>query len=60
MGVILLLAGWRNHPPYNPKDIIANLLRVLEDDIDPLPMKPYYNGFNGIIEESEEGKFMKI
>lgn len=41
-------------PPYNPKDIISNLLRVLQDDLDPLPMKPWYRGFNGIIEENGE------
>lgn len=41
-------------PPYNPKDIIENLLRLLKDDLDPLSMKPWYRGFNGTIEEKEE------
>lgn len=45
-------------PPYNPIDIIENLLRVLNDDLDPLPMKPWYRGFNGTIEEVEEGKYV--
>ena len=45
-------------PPYNPKNIIENLLRVLEDDSDPLPMKPYFKGFNGILEESENGSYI--
>jgi len=47
-------------PPFNPKDIIENLLRVLNDDLDPLPMKPWYRGFNGTIEEkeSESGNYI--
>lgn len=55
-------------PPFNPKDIIENLLRVLNDDLDPLPMKPWYRGFNGTIEEKEnesgnyisKGKWQKM
>ncbi len=55
-------------PPFNPKDIIENLLRVLNDDFDPLPMKPWYRGFNGTIEENEnesgnyisKGKWQKV
>lgn len=46
-------------PPYNPKDIIKNLLRVLVEDLDPLPMKPWYRGFNGEIKEfTDECKFI--
>lgn len=41
-------------PPHNPLDLIDNLLRVL-DDQDPLPIQPYFKGFNGIVEE-QEGK----
>jgi DNA topoisomerase-2 len=37
-------------PPFNPKDIIANLLRVL-DNKDPLRMTPYFKNFKGILEE---------
>lgn len=46
-------------PPFNPKDIIANLLRVL-DDKDPIQMIPYFRGFNGIVEkvESAEGSYL--
>lgn len=33
-------------PPHNPKDIIANLYRVM-DGKEPLPMKPYFKGFQG-------------
>ena len=47
-----------NIPCYNPTDIIANLLRVLEDDVDPLPMKPYFKGFHGQVEEIEKGSYM--
>lgn len=45
-------------PPYNFKDIIENLLRVLNDDLDPLPMKPWYRGFNGEIIDEGEGKYI--
>jgi DNA topoisomerase-2 len=44
-------------PPYNPRDIIANIVRVL-DDKQPLPMKPYYRGFNGELAEVEEGCYL--
>lgn len=44
-------------PPYNPKDIIANLLRLLEDK-QTLKMMPYYHNFNGILEEVEEGSYI--
>lgn len=33
-------------PPFNPKDIIANIMRIL-DDKDPLPMNPWYKNFRG-------------
>jgi DNA topoisomerase-2 len=35
-------------PPYNPKDLINNILKVM-DDKDPLPLIPYYKNFNGEI-----------
>lgn len=43
-------------PPYNPKDIIANLLRIL-DDKEPLPMIPYFKDFNGDLRETEPGSY---
>ena len=43
-------------PPYNPKDIVANLLRVL-DDKEPLPMTPYFKNFNGVLQETEPGSY---
>jgi DNA gyrase/topoisomerase IV subunit B len=45
-------------PPFNPNNIIENLLRVLNDDLDPLPMKPWYHGFNGEIIDEGEGKYI--
>ncbi len=42
-------------PPHNPKDVVSNLLRLL-DNKDPLPMTPYFRGFNGILDTLEEGK----
>ena len=44
-------------PPYDPKDIVANLLRVL-DEKEPLPMKPYFKNFNGVVEETEPGSYI--
>jgi DNA gyrase/topoisomerase IV subunit B len=42
-------------PPFNPKDIITNLLRVLEDK-DPIKMMPYFRNFKGDLVEDEEKK----
>lgn len=44
-------------PPYNPKEIIENIKRILEDK-QPLEMKPYFKGFNGTIEETLPGTFV--
>lgn len=40
-----------NIPPHNPKDIVANLKRLLNDK-KPIEMIPWYNGFKGTIEEN--------
>jgi DNA gyrase/topoisomerase IV subunit B len=41
-------------PSYNPKDIIGNLINMIDDEnFEPLPMKPYFRGFGGIVEESD-------
>ncbi|KAG9133849.1 hypothetical protein Leryth_017933 [Lithospermum erythrorhizon] len=44
--------GWSTYiPNYNPRDIIANLRRLLNDE--PLvPMHPWYRGFRGSIEQT--------
>jgi DNA topoisomerase-2 len=44
-------------PPHNPKDIIDNIIRVL-DEKQPLPMKPYFRGFSGEVIEVESGSYM--
>jgi DNA topoisomerase-2 len=44
-------------PPYNPQDIVANLLRVL-DDKEPLQMTPYFKNFNGDLQEVEPGSYI--
>jgi DNA topoisomerase-2 len=39
-------------PPYNPKDVINNLLRILDDcDAEPLKMTPYFKNFKGTLSE---------
>jgi DNA topoisomerase II len=40
-----------NIPPHNPKDCVANLKRLI-DDQDTLEMLPWYNGFKGTIEKN--------
>uniref|UniRef100_A0A6V7QY46 DNA topoisomerase 2 n=1 Tax=Ananas comosus var. bracteatus TaxID=296719 RepID=A0A6V7QY46_ANACO len=44
--------GWSSFVPnYNPRDIIANVRRLLNDE--PMqPMDPWYRGFKGLIEKS--------
>lgn len=43
--------GWSTSiPNYNPEDIVDNLRRLLEGE-EPVPMKPWYRGFTGTIEE---------
>jgi DNA topoisomerase-2 len=44
-------------PPYNPKDIIENIYRIL-DDKQPLEMNPYFKGFNGLIEKNGPGSYI--
>jgi len=41
-------------PTFNPVDIIHNLIKMIDDDnFMPDPLKPYFQGFNGIVEETE-------
>lgn len=46
-------------PPYNPTDLINNILRVM-DDKEPLPLIPFYRNFNGelIKDTSKENTFI--
>ncbi|PWA76094.1 topoisomerase II [Artemisia annua] len=43
-------------PNYNPRDIIANLIRLLEGR-KVLPMDPWYKGFNGKIKKKTSNEF---
>ncbi len=43
--------GWSTSiPNFNPRDIVANLRRMLEGE-ELVEMKPWYKGFNGTIEQ---------
>lgn len=44
-------------PPYNPKDIIANILGMI-DGKKALPMKPYFKGFGGEVVDLGNGGYM--
>uniref|UniRef100_A0A6C0E1U2 DNA topoisomerase (ATP-hydrolyzing) n=1 Tax=viral metagenome TaxID=1070528 RepID=A0A6C0E1U2_9ZZZZ len=44
-------------PPHNPKDIIANIKRIL-DGKSPLDMKPYFKGFGGDVKDLGKGSYM--
>lgn len=46
-----------NIPSYSPLDIIDNLHRLIRGE-EVVPMKPWYFGFTGAIEEREKGKFV--
>jgi DNA topoisomerase-2 len=46
-------------PSYNPKDIVTNLIKMIDDeDFQPLPMKPYFKGFHGTVQEIENGSYI--
>lgn len=49
--------GWAvKIPNFNVKEIIENLIRILNDK-DPVPMRPYYKNFKGSIESIDETRF---
>ncbi|KAJ3180736.1 DNA topoisomerase 2 [Geranomyces variabilis] len=49
--------GWSTSiPNYNPRDVVDNLFRLMKDE-EPLPMKPWYRGFQGNIEPISKDKF---
>lgn len=57
-GVSGIATGWNcSIPCYNPKDIIANIKRFLNDD-KLQPMVPWYKGFKGTIDKSIEGGYV--
>ncbi|KAM5557131.1 hypothetical protein ABKV19_024492 [Rosa sericea] len=44
--------GWSSYiPNYNPRDIVANIRRLLNGD-ELVPMDPWYRGFTGFIEKT--------
>jgi DNA topoisomerase-2 len=46
-------------PSYNPRDIVTNLIKMIDDEnFHPLPMKPYFKGFHGTVEEIENGSYI--
>ncbi|EXB68160.1 DNA topoisomerase 2 [Morus notabilis] len=46
--------GWSSYiPNYNPRDIVANVRRLLDGD-EMVPMIPWYRGFKGTIEKSSK------
>jgi DNA gyrase/topoisomerase IV subunit B len=46
-----------NIPPYNPKDIISNLKRIINNK-EPLKMTPWFKNFNGtVLPLEKEGSF---
>ncbi|RLN08265.1 DNA topoisomerase 2 isoform X2 [Panicum miliaceum] len=48
--------GWSTYiPNYNPRDIVANLRRLLNDE-STVPMHPWYRGFKGSIMKSHNAK----
>lgn len=50
--------GWSSYiPNYNPRDIIANVRRLLTGE-EMVPMTPWYRGFKGtIVKNSKDGNF---
>ena len=41
--------GWSSSVPnYNPRDIVANLRRLMDDE-EPEPMHPWYRGYKGTL-----------
>ncbi|CAJ0760096.1 9104_t:CDS:10, partial [Entrophospora sp. SA101] len=50
--------GWStNIPNFNPKDIIQNLRRMINDE-ELIPMHPWYRGFYGRIQKIDENKYV--
>ncbi|KAF8750223.1 hypothetical protein HU200_012478 [Digitaria exilis] len=48
--------GWSTYiPNYNPRDIVANLRRLLNDE-PAVAMHPWYRGFKGSIEKTNNAK----
>ena len=48
-----------NVPCYNPVDIRANIIRLMNNE-EMVPMTPWYRGFNGTIEKKSDTQFVSI
>ena len=44
-------------PQYNPEDVAENVIKMLNDE-EPITIKPWYRGFNGVIEVSGDHTFV--
>ncbi|KAB7496958.1 DNA topoisomerase 2 [Armadillidium nasatum] len=50
--------GWSTKVPnFNPREIIANIKRMLNGE-DPLPMKPWFKNFRGTIDELDFQRYV--
>ncbi|KAI9469897.1 MAG: DNA topoisomerase [Benjaminiella poitrasii] len=50
--------GWSTTiPNYNPKDIMDNIFRLMNDE-EMVPMAPWFRGFKGEISAASDGKFI--
>lgn len=50
-------SGWSTSiPPFNPRDIVANLRRMLRDEA-PETMIPWFRGWHGEVEPVGEGRY---
>lgn len=46
-------------PSFNPKDIISNLIKMIDDEsYTPSQLEPYFKGFNGVIEKIDKGSYV--
>ncbi|RKP07961.1 DNA topoisomerase, partial [Thamnocephalis sphaerospora] len=46
--------GWSSFVPnYNPQEIVENIRRLMRGE-DPMPMHPWYQGFNGTLEWADD------
>ena len=46
-------------PSFNPKDIIVHLMKMIDDEnYTPPALKPYFKGFNGVVEEIDKGSYI--
>nr|XP_022901455.1 DNA topoisomerase 2 [Onthophagus taurus] len=50
--------GWMTKiPNYNPREIVANL-RLLLNNEEPVPMLPWYKNFRGMVEDCGDSRFI--